>query len=218
LILGNVVGACESFEKVLVTEDNYETRKILASLYALSSTTKQKALPHFEALKRLLKSYEEEDGKFSSDDSFIRDPEMLLELAMISEHDSIKTSLFDYTNVLNIMDETGIQPQPELLNNIAALHHLTAESYNADADISQEIWEQQKNRSFKCAENLLERAMLILTDETFIATQHNTKINSILITIRFNIARLNEAKGDISKAQMQYKDILSLHPAYIDCT
>jgi hypothetical protein len=49
-------------------------------------------MTHFDKLMALLKAYEEEDGTVQGD-SFIRDPEMLTELAMLAEHEGVESAL-----------------------------------------------------------------------------------------------------------------------------
>lgn len=210
---GNVSNACNAFERVLESEENsYETRKILASLYAMTPETKPKALNQFEHLKKLLKSYEEEDcGLALNDDSFIKDPEMLLELAMLSENDSIKSSLKNYCKVLKLLEENGTDPQPEILNNIAALYQLDAENESDNI-----ILEGAKS-NLEAAESLYERAMHFIINEDYMKNENPQRLDTIQTTLRYNIARLNESKCDIVKAKKQYRDILSIHPAHIDC-
>jgi RNA polymerase-associated protein CTR9 len=94
---------------------------------------------------------------------------------------------------------------PQLLNNIAVLYHLGAESQKDPAI------------AYKNAESYYQQALTVLSDESFTSTEDPWLVSSVGTTMRFNIARLYESQGDAPKAEIQYKELLKSHPAYIDC-
>lgn len=92
-----------------VQPGNYETMKILGSLYA-SSTSQSKR----DTAKNHLKKVTEQ---------FPDDVEAWIELAQILEQNDLQGSLAAYGQATNILTEINAEVPPEIWNNIAALHY-----------------------------------------------------------------------------------------------
>ena len=107
---GDTENAALCLEKVLTSQpNNYETLKILGSLYASSPDPKKR-----EAARGHLKKVTEETPD---------DVEALIELAGILEQMDISASLQAYEKASQMLKDTvGAEVPPEILNNIAALH------------------------------------------------------------------------------------------------
>lgn len=107
---GDTENAAQCFEKVLKAQPgNYETMKILGSLYA-NSTSQSKR----DIAKGHLKKVTEQ---------FPDDVEAWIELAQILEQNDLQGSLGAYKTATTILTEkVKAELPPEILNNVAALH------------------------------------------------------------------------------------------------
>ncbi|XP_055546539.1 RNA polymerase-associated protein CTR9 homolog [Wyeomyia smithii] len=108
---GDSENAAQCFEKVLKAQPgNYETMKILGSLYASSSSQSKR-----DIAKSHLKKVTEQ---------FPDDVEAWIELAQILEQNDLQGSLQAYATATNILTEkVKADIPPEILNNVAALHY-----------------------------------------------------------------------------------------------
>lgn len=181
---GDSENAAQCFEKVLKAQPgNYETMKILGSLYANSSSQSKR-----DIAKTHLKKVTEQ---------FPDDVEAWIELAQILEQNDLQGSLNAYATATQILKEKVQEDiPPEILNNVAALYyrlgHMTEAKSKLDAAI--------------------ERAKIDAEQE-----QDGQYYESIMVTMKYNLGRLNEAMCSFDKADQLYKEILKEHPNYIDC-
>ncbi|KAL7034537.1 hypothetical protein ACKWTF_008002 [Chironomus riparius] len=108
---GDSENAAQCFEKVLkIQPNNYETMKILGSLYANSPSQSKR-----DTAKSHLKKVTEQVP-----DDF----EAWIELAQILEQNDLQGSLAAYGKATSILTENvGDDVHPETLNNVAALHY-----------------------------------------------------------------------------------------------
>ena len=107
---GKNENAISCFEKVLEMEpDNYETMKILASLYLHygSGNKRNRARDYFEKVTR----------------KFPDDIEAWIELAEILERSDTRGALQAYERVRSILLDEQLETPPEVLNNLAALKY-----------------------------------------------------------------------------------------------
>lgn len=107
---GDSENAAQCFEKVLkVQPNNYETMKILGSLYAISNSQAKR-----DMAKTHLKKVTEQ---------FPDDIEAWIELAQILEQNDLQGSLNAYGTATKLLKESVNADIPaEILNNVAALH------------------------------------------------------------------------------------------------
>lgn len=107
---GDTENAAQCFEKVLKAQPgNYETMKILGSLYAHSTSQSKR-----DQAKAHLKKVTEE---------FADDVEAWIELAQILEQSDIQGALSAYGTATEILKEkVEADVPPEILNNVGALH------------------------------------------------------------------------------------------------
>lgn len=174
--------AAQCFEKVLkVQPGNYETMKILGSLYASSSSQSKR-----DIAKAHLKKVTEQ---------FPDDIEAWIELAQILEQNDLHGSLQAYATATQILKEKVREDiPPEILNNVAALHYRLNNLDGARAQLDQAM------------------------DRAKAEAEHDSQYyDSIVVTMKYNLARLNEAMCSFDTADKLYKDILKEHPNYIDC-
>ncbi|XP_037949839.1 RNA polymerase-associated protein CTR9 homolog [Teleopsis dalmanni] len=108
---GDTENAAQCFEKVLkIQPGNYETMKILGSLYANSSSQTKR-----DMAKAHLKKVTEQ---------FPEDVEAWIELAQILEQNDLQASLGAYGTASSILrDKVKVDIPAEILNNVAALHY-----------------------------------------------------------------------------------------------
>ncbi|XP_063613398.1 RNA polymerase-associated protein CTR9 homolog [Penaeus indicus] len=126
---GDTENAAQCFEKVLKAQPgNYETMKILGSLYA-SSTSQSKRDLAKQHLKKVTEQYSE-------------DVEAWIELAQILEGSDLQGSLSAYHKATKLLqDLVQMDIPPEILNNIAALHFRLG-NYEEAQKYFKEAWER----------------------------------------------------------------------------
>lgn len=117
----------QCFEKVLkVHPGNYETMKILGSLYASSSSQSKR-----DTAKNHLKKVTEQVPD---------DVEAWIELAQILEQNDLQGSLNAYSQAVKILTEkVEVEIPPEILNNMAALFYRTGNLVEAKNKLEQAI-------------------------------------------------------------------------------
>lgn len=107
---GDTENAASCFEKVLkVNPGNYETMKILGSIYASSEdqTKKERAKSYFKKVT----------------ESIPDDVEAWIELAQILEQSDLNGALNAYGTAMKILREkVGMEIPPEIYNNVGAIH------------------------------------------------------------------------------------------------
>ncbi|KAL1452732.1 hypothetical protein WDU94_006936, partial [Cyamophila willieti] len=108
---GDTENAAQCFEKVLKAQPgNYETMKILGSLYANSSSQSKR-----DIAKQHLRKVTEQ---------FPDDIEAWIELAQILEQSDLPGSLQAYKTAMKILsDKVQADIPPEILNNVGSLHY-----------------------------------------------------------------------------------------------
>jgi len=179
---GDTENAAICFEKVLKAQPgNYETMKILGSLYANSENEEKRKI----AINHLKKVTEQ----------FPEDVEAWIEYAQILEQTDVNESLKSYSTATNILKEKiKAEIPPEILNNVGSLYYRIGKHEEA----------------LQCFEQALERANIESEED-------ESYYKLIAITIRYNLARVNETLCHHDVAEKTYKEILMDHPNYIDC-
>ncbi|XP_017063512.1 RNA polymerase-associated protein CTR9 homolog [Drosophila eugracilis] len=179
---GDTENAAQCFEKVLkIQPGNYETMKILGSLYAHSNSQTKR-----DMAKTHLKKVTEQ---------FPEDIEAWIELAQILEQNDLQASLNAYGTASSILrDKAKYEIPAEIQNNVASLHYRLG--------------------NLKMAKDTLESALKHATSEMDKDVKY---YESIQVTMKYNLARLNEAMSSYDVADKLYKEILKEHPNYIDC-
>ncbi|XP_050083431.1 RNA polymerase-associated protein CTR9 homolog [Anopheles aquasalis] len=124
---GDSENAAQCFEKVLKAQPgNYETMKILGSLYATSSSQSKR-----DIAKNHLKKVTEQ---------LPEDVEAWIELAQILEQNDLVGSLQAYGTATSILTEkVNADIPPEILNNVAALHYRQGNLEESMAKLQQAI-------------------------------------------------------------------------------
>ncbi|KAM3174519.1 hypothetical protein ACTXT7_010376 [Hymenolepis weldensis] len=222
--------AAIAFEKVLKAyPKNYETLKILGSLYAQSNKLDKQA-----QAKQLFKQVTESQPD---------DVEAWIEYAQLLEND-VAEALNAYLNALNILENVQLDVSPEILNNIGVLYFIKGDFNKSETFLTrafdrireeqlQEVTEEEEggNESAERAAARLKPPTPLVSTVTSNAivelhrrTAESTSTgfgddyyHDLTITVRYNQARLHEAKNRPDLAEEIYKSILLQHPAYIDC-
>merc|ERR1712013_681426 len=128
-------------------------------------------------------------------EQFPEDVEAWIELAQILEQTDLNESLKSYKTATKILqDKVEADVPPEILNNVGSLNFRLG----------------KLEESRECFETALARAEAEAEDDERYYKQ-------IIITIRYNLARINEALCQHDKSERLYKDILMDCPNYIDC-
>ncbi|KAK4473001.1 hypothetical protein MN116_002727 [Schistosoma mekongi] len=182
-----------SFERVLKDNpNNYETLKILGSLYAQSNKPDKRTQS-----KHLFKQVTESQPE---------DVEAWIEYAQLLEND-INGALEAYSKALTILENIQLDIAPEILNNIATLHFIKGE-YDKSSEFFtrayDRIVEEQRNEENESGDG----PGGVTSDDYY---------HGLGITVRYNQARLYEAQGRSDLAEEIYKSILLRHPSYIEC-
>ncbi|PAV74668.1 hypothetical protein WR25_20236 [Diploscapter pachys] len=182
---GELNQAISSFETVIQHyPNNVETLKILGSLYAHSDIKNQERRQKArEAFQKLL--------KFCPDDI-----EGLIDLAQLLENTDPTRSLELYEKSIQLLrDVENVDPQPEMVNNIGALH--------------------MQLGNYERAKDFFEEAQRIL--ETSLTRGDTSADSNMMVTIRYNLARCLEYLCLYNDAETVYKSILVQHQNYVDC-
>ncbi|GAA52741.1 RNA polymerase-associated protein CTR9 homolog [Clonorchis sinensis] len=184
--------AAVSFERVLKDHPtNYETLKILGSLYSQSNKPDKRA-----QAKQLFKQVTESQPE---------DVEAWIEYAQLLENDT-NGALDAYLKALTILENIQLDVAPEILNNIACLYHMKndhTQAMNFFTRALDRIQEEQQSEENERADGGVGH-----DDEYY---------HGLNITVRYNRARLHEVCGRPDLAEEIYKSILLQHPSYIDC-
>jgi RNA polymerase-associated protein CTR9 len=124
---GDSENAAQCFEKVLkVQPNNYETMKILGSIYANSNSQSKRdtAKSHLKKVTELVPD----------------DVEAWIELAQILEQNDLQGSLAAYGQAASILtDKVGTDIPAEILNNVAALHYRMGNLSGAKSKLEQAL-------------------------------------------------------------------------------
>lgn len=186
---GDTDNASQCFEKVLkLHPNNYETMKILGSLYAQSANQTKR-----DTAKQYLKKVTEQHPD---------DVEAWIELAQILEQTDLQGALNAYSKANKIFREISRNPDHdeipvEIYNNVAALDFRLGN-----------LKESMMN---------YQAALKRCQEESQQGVQEEHYFASISVTINYNLARLYEACHEYNKATNIYKNILKAHPNYVDC-
>ncbi|XP_063697011.1 RNA polymerase-associated protein CTR9 homolog [Culicoides brevitarsis] len=123
---GDSENAAQCFEKVLkVQPGNYETMKILGSLYANSSSQSKRDIAR-NHLKKVTEQLPD-------------DVEAWIELAQILEQNDLQGSLQAYGTAMTLLKDVGMEVPPEILNNVAALHYRLGNLEEAQKNLQQSL-------------------------------------------------------------------------------
>ncbi|XP_076802913.1 RNA polymerase-associated protein CTR9 homolog isoform X1 [Clavelina lepadiformis] len=185
--------AAECFEKVLKAyPNNYETMKILGSLYAQSDHPDKQDLAK-KHLKRVTDQYPDDV------EAWIELAQLLerqqISSATTSSSDGVQGALSAYGTATSLVrDRVQADVPPEILNNIAALHFRLGNLNEA-----KKYYEVALKR---CEEESNHDALYY---------------RSIMVTMQYNLGRLSEEMYQFEDAVGFYKNILRQHPNYIDC-
>nr|CDS23269.1 RNA polymerase associated protein CTR9 [Echinococcus granulosus] len=224
--------AAIAFEKVLkVYPNNYETLKILGSLYAQSNKLDKRA-----QAKQLFKQVTESQPD---------DVEAWIEYAQLLENDT-SGALSAYLNALSILENVQLEVSPEILNNIGVLYFMNNEHSKAGSFLNRaydRIREEQLQEeesggidgegrashlqypapltSTTTANAILElhRRTATTSGDTASASAGggDNYYHDLAVTVHYNQARLHEAMNRPDLAEAAYKSILLQHPTYADC-
>uniref|UniRef100_A0A0M3KHN1 RNA polymerase-associated protein CTR9 homolog (inferred by orthology to a human protein) n=1 Tax=Anisakis simplex TaxID=6269 RepID=A0A0M3KHN1_ANISI len=194
------------FEKVLkLHPSNYDTLKVLGSLYAHSEPIEQKEkLERRQKAKELLKKVVE----MCADDV-----EALIELAQLTESSDPQVHLIQflfffhslsidhiasldaYTKAADFLQNTlQVDVPPEITNNIGSLAFSMGQ--------------------YQRAKESFEKASQKISDD--ISAGHN-ELSGLQTTVTYNLARCLEMLCLFDDAERLYKSILHEKPSYIDC-
>ncbi|CAB3402035.1 unnamed protein product [Caenorhabditis bovis] len=185
-----LVQAIEAFEVVhRRMPNNMETVKILGSLYAHTTFTdlNEQAAARQKGRDLLLKYLE----------TIPDDIEVCIDLAQLLESVDAPKSLHLYETAIDLLKTVeDIDPQPEMLNNVGALHMQLN-----DFEKAKKYFESARDR-------LLE----------MIETQERDESERVqLLTIRYNLARCLEHLCRTTEAEQMYREITKECPNYTDC-
>ncbi|KAJ3357536.1 protein required for normal CLN1 and CLN2 G1 cyclin expression [Entophlyctis luteolus] len=192
--------ALDCFEKILAKDpENLEALKKVASVCADHPKFADKSLFFFGKLQALIRKFNGEDTKADEENAVIfPDPVMQMELAKIYEGINLKTALKGYLNALSILEtQDSTASAIEVLNNIGALYHRDA----------------QTTDDYELAKSYYLRALAAI-DASKNAQPEKADLK---ITVRYNMARLDEHIGNFEKAAAEYHSIVDEHPSYYDC-
>lgn len=137
---------------------------------------------------------------------------------------NLRLTTIEYQELVSLLESQDAEVPPELLNNIAVLYHIEADAINSffmgRFEVNCPINESDTSEAhflevLDAAETLYGKAVAILASPDFSADSSRT--TALKTTIKFNVARLYETKGQTEKAVEKYNELLQSTPAFIDC-
>uniref|UniRef100_A0A914UXQ8 Uncharacterized protein n=1 Tax=Plectus sambesii TaxID=2011161 RepID=A0A914UXQ8_9BILA len=191
---GDTEHAIQCFEKVLKGQpNNYETMKILGSLYANSETPGVNAgeadssrKDRRDKAKEYLKKVVEQCPD---------DVEAWIDYAQLLEESDSKAALDAYMKASDLLQNVvKMDIPPEIVNNIGSLNYSLGH------------FEEAKNCFEKASEKIRQEIESGVNEYRAIQT-----------TVTYNLARVLETLCAYDEAEKLYKDILRERPSYIDC-
>jgi len=126
--------------------------------------------------------------------SLIEDVEMHLELGRLWQGDSVEKAIQAYEQAVILLKKRmgASSPDPRIVNNIAALHHIDGK--------------------FESARALYEEAL----GELAASGTDDDASDAASTTILYNLARVYEDADESTMAKEAYDKLLTRHPEYID--
>jgi len=204
VLQNDLISAKLTFERLLEQHPkSIEALTILGFIYANEandrtnkldkSAEKAKAKGYFD---RALKLIDETSGRT------LDDPMLCLAQSQLCESDDIDMALKRITNSRSMLttvleqakDLQAETAHPQLINNIAVLHHTKGDLPNAQL-LYQSAWAETVK----------------LTEE-----DHPAEPDDMLVTLSYNLGRLEEDAGNLDEAKKTYQNILQKHPDYLD--
>uniref|UniRef100_UPI00398F3FBF LOW QUALITY PROTEIN: RNA polymerase-associated protein CTR9 homolog n=1 Tax=Pristiophorus japonicus TaxID=55135 RepID=UPI00398F3FBF len=185
---GDKENAAQCFEKVLKAyPNNYETMKILGSLYATSDEQEKREVAKGH-LKKVTEQYPD-------------DVEAWIELAQILEQSDIQGALSAYGTATRILQEkVQADVPPEILNNVGALHFRLGNLGEA-------------KKYFLAS---LERAKAEAEHDEHYYNAISVTTSYNLARLYEALCEF-EALCEYHEAEILYKNVLREHPNYVDC-
>jgi len=164
------------------------------------ATDKEKAREAFERVKKEVTHLLGVNGNANSvpklnthRTSLIEDVEMHLELGRLWQSDSVEKAIQAYEQAVTLLKKRkDTSPDPRIVNNIAALHHIDGK--------------------FESARSLYEEAL----GEFAASGTGDDASDAASTTILYNLARVYEDAGESTMAKEAYDKLLTRHPEYID--
>jgi RNA polymerase-associated protein CTR9 len=126
----------------------------------------------------------------------IEDVEMHLELGQLWQSDSVEKAIQAYEQAVALLKRRkgASAPDPRIVNNIAALHHIDGK--------------------YESARTLYEQALGVFAAS---GTDDDAS-DAVSTTILYNLAKVYEDSGESTMAKEAYDKLLTRHPEYIDGT
>jgi RNA polymerase-associated protein CTR9 len=212
--------AIVAFERVLKQcPDNYETQKILASLYAHADTLSPGATTTSsgaDGAAHEKREAERRERRQLARELFAKvvvqepdDAEAWIDYAQLLEEIDGRRALHAYATAVRLVaDAVGADAAPELHINMGSLHSALGELDEALA--------------------CFERALVIIdadlasaesvADDAATSQAPADDLRPLRVTCAYNLARVCEALCDFTRAETLYKEITANNPKYVDCT
>ncbi len=192
LAQGNIPEAIVSFERTVKNNPKcLEAVFILGMLYSKGSNNKN-AIPKLLNYVRL-----------SGDSKSMQLVEILHTLSRLHEGDNNTKALDFLSKAVTMTQELGVQVPAEAQNNLGVFHYDKG-NFESAKSLFQVAYDDIKS---KLANN---------KDQG--DNKDTEHYQSLLVTLKFNLARSDEAAGNIQEACKQYEEILSEEPDYVSAS
>ncbi len=150
---------------------------------------KKRAREMFDQILRTLEGSEQGDSKIASTHRLGEDMDMYLEIAKLWQQDNTEKVARALKEALRIAQTKG-NPDPRLVNNLAALKHM-----DGDLDLARSMYEDALRMA---------------------STSEDKATAEAATTILYNLARIYEAQDEVDLARGAYDKLLQRHPEYVD--
>lgn len=186
-----------TFDNILKKDPRcVEAMTVLGSLYAQfpsksdEKAERARAKQLFEQAIKIIADLQQNPNSAR----ILDDADLFVELAQLWEESSLDRGLLGYEKARDTRVELGLDPSPEITNNIAASRHLKAELEEAKDGYETAIAEAQA---------------LAEKDADY-------DPDALLTSIMYNLGHVFEDLGDAERAKEIYESILGRHPNYVD--
>lgn len=192
----DITDAKLTFESVLEKQPKcIEALAILGCIYAqeaLDPTFKSDKLTHRIKAKACLEKaihLIDENGQRSH-----TDPSLHFTKAMLAEEETPSHALRTLERAADIQTENGVLISPQILNNMAVIHH-----QESSFDVAREVYQKALEECMK-----LDRL------------EGGSETDTMITTITYNLGRLEEQSGNVEQARDIYKGLVERYPEYLE--
>lgn len=122
------------------------------------------------------------------------DPSLHFTKAMLAEDDTAAHALRTLEQAADIQTDNGAQISPQILNNMAVIHH-----QEGSLDVAREVYQKALEECIKTSK-----------------ADGGLEMDNLITTITYNLGRLEEQSGNADQAREIYDGLVGRYPDYME--